>query len=147
MFYDLTNFMLQILVNIFRQIKMKIKSFGFYYYNLPSMYTPIIIMTWLKFCKMFLWFYYADTKDIVFIWFFLLVCLNNFQLLFGLIILKAWLIVCLGLRFLILFLLLIFLPPHLLVAAWLVLFHRLLEVMQINLHNNNNQEIDHWYCI
>ena len=32
------------------------------------MYTPIIIMTWLNCCKVLWWFYYAKTKDMVFVW-------------------------------------------------------------------------------
>ena len=45
---------------------------------LSSMFTPIIIMTWLNYCKMFWWLYYVDTKNIVFAWFHYLVCMNYF---------------------------------------------------------------------
>ena len=62
-----------------------------------------IIITWLNCCKVFWWFYYADTKVIVFVWFHFLVCMNYIQLIFVLIfvliILEGWLIVFLELIF------------------------------------------------
>ena len=63
------------------------------------MFTPIVVLTWLNCCKVFWWFYYANTKDIVLVWFHFLVCINYFQLLFALIILEVELIVCVELRF------------------------------------------------
>ena len=75
---------------------------------LPSVCTPIIIITWLNCCKVVWWFYYADAEHMAFAWFRFLVCLN-FQFLFVLIILEAWLIVCLQLWFLIT---LFFCPLH-----------------------------------
>ena len=102
LFCDMISFILQILVNAFRQIKMKMKSFGSF---LSSMSTTIIIMTWLNCCKLLWWFYFVDTKDIVFVQFCFLVYMNYLQLSFKLIMLKTWLIVYLGLRFLILYLL------------------------------------------
>lgn len=69
---DKINFMYQIIVNIFRQIKIKIKSFGLSYYNhMPS----IINMTWLNFCKVFQWFHYVKVYAL-FIWFRFSVCFN-----------------------------------------------------------------------
>ena len=63
-------------------------------------------MTWLHSCKFFWWFHYADTKDVVFVWFHTLTCLNCVSVL---IILEFFLIICLELKFLILFLLLLLL--------------------------------------
>ena len=71
---------------------------------LSAMRAPVVTMTWLNCYKAFWWFYYAATKATLFVWFRILVCLNYFQFLFVLIILGIWLIVCLELRFLILFL-------------------------------------------
>ena len=68
-------------------------------------FSSIAIMTCLNYCELFWWFYYAETKCIVFVWFHLLICLNYFMLLFALIILKIYLIICLESRFLTLFLL------------------------------------------
>ena len=65
---------------------------------------PIVITTWLNFCKVFWWSYYADTKDLVSVWFHFLICMNYFQLSCELTLLEVWLIVCLELRFLIQFL-------------------------------------------
>ena len=97
--------MFQILINIFWPIKIKTKSFGSL---IAIIFSSMIIMTRLNCCKLFWWFYYADTKYI-FVWFHSLICMNCFQLLFVLIILEVWLIVCSGLIFLSLFLLL---PIH-----------------------------------
>ena len=72
-------------------------------------------------CKVFWWFYCVDKINTIFVYFFFLVCLNDFQLLLVLIILGVWLIVCLELRVLTFFLFLLF--HHLLVAA-LVLYQR-----------------------
>ena len=71
-------------------------------------------------CKVFWWFYCVDKINTIFVYFFFLVCLNDFQLLLVLIILGVWLIVCLELRVLTFFLFLLF---HHLVAA-LVLYQR-----------------------
>ena len=62
-----------------------------------SLLSFIIIMTWLKCCKVIWWFVMLIQKiqhlfDLIF---FFLVFMNYFQLLFELIILKVWLIVCL----------------------------------------------------
>ena len=46
---------------------------------LLSIRALIIIMTWLNCCKVFLWFYCANT---LFVWFLFLVCFNYFQVLF-----------------------------------------------------------------
>ena len=75
---------------------------------ITAIFSSGIIMIWLKYCKVFWWFYCADTKDIVSFWFRFLVCLNYFQLLYALIMIEVWLIVCLELRFW--FLLLFFVP-------------------------------------
>ena len=40
----------------------------------------------LKCCKVFWWFYYANTKDIIFVSFHFIVCMNLFQPLFGLVV-------------------------------------------------------------
>ena len=91
--------MVQILVNIFKQIKIKIRSLDTVITSIwSSMYTLIILMALLNCSKFFWWFYYADTKDIVFGWFCFFFCLNYFQLLFALVKAEVWLIVCLGLR-------------------------------------------------
>ena len=76
---------------------------------LSTKWTPTVIMSWLNCWKSFCWFYYAETKDIVFAQFHFLICLNYFQLLFVVIILWVWSVVCLELRLLILFLLFVFL--------------------------------------
>ena len=60
------------------------------------------MMTWLNCIKHFWWFYDPTTKDTLFAWLCFLVWLNYFQVLYVLIILKVWLIVCLDWRFLIL---------------------------------------------
>ena len=75
----------------------------------------IIIMTRLNCCKLFWWFDYVDTKNTVFVWFHFLIGMHCLQLLFVLIILKAWIIICLELKFVTLFFL--FLLRHLLVVA------------------------------
>ena len=85
-FYDKFNFMLQILINILGEWKIKIKSYGisthnhilFYYYN------DLIKL----FSFFFWWFYFSDTKNALFAWFNFLICLNYFLLLFMLIILE-----------------------------------------------------------
>ena len=98
-FYIKSNFMVQILVNIFKQIKIKIRSLDTVITSIwSSIYTLIILMALLNCSKFFWWFYYADTKDIVFGWFCFFFCLNYFQLLFALVKAEVWLIVCLGLR-------------------------------------------------
>ena len=78
--------------------KSKWKVLGFVVIKnfLLSMCTPIIIiMTWLNYCKPCWWFYYADAKIIIFVWFRFSFCINCFLLLFVLIILEVWLKVCL----------------------------------------------------
>ena len=50
-FYDKLTFVLQIRINIFRPIKMKIKVLG---YLVKIIFSSIIIMTWLNCCKLFL---------------------------------------------------------------------------------------------
>ena len=52
-------------------------------------FSSMIIMTRLNCCKLFRWFYYDDTKDIVFVLFHFLICMNCFQLSFELIILEV----------------------------------------------------------
>ena len=76
---------------------------------LSLMITPIVITIWLICYKKFQWFYYADPKDMVFVWFNFLVCMNYFQLLFELITFAAWLPVCLESRFWFMFLFFVFL--------------------------------------
>ena len=84
---------------------------------LSPMFTAIIIKIRLN-VAFFWWFYYADPKDVVFVWFLFLVCMNYVLLSFVLIINEDWLIVCLELIFLTLFL---FLPIcQLLVVLWVV---------------------------
>ena len=100
-FYDKFNFMAQILINMLKTIKIKKKLLEISYCN---HFFSIIIMTWLSCCKLFWWFCYADTKNIVCVWFHFLICINCSRPLFVLIILEVWLIVCLESRFLILFL-------------------------------------------
>ena len=97
---------------------------------LSFLITPIVITTWLNCYKTFWWIYYTGTKDTVFVWFHFLVCMNYFQLLFVLVILEVWSIVCLELLLWLLLLLLLFLY-HTLVLVWVVnqrflLFHHLL---------------------
>ena len=76
--YDKFNFMLKILINIVRSIKITIKSF-----RITIILFCIIIMTWLN-C-----YNCVDAKDTVFFWFRFLFFLNYFQLLFLLITLEA----------------------------------------------------------
>ena len=83
--------------------------------------------------KRFWRFYYADTKDIVFVWFQFLVCVNYLQFLFVLIILEFWLIVCVQLRFCFLFFLL-YLLYDFPVAMWEV-HHLFLEIL-MNSHSH-----------
>ena len=75
---------------------------------LLSLYTiifpSIITMTLLNCCKLFWWFYNADTEDTVIVSFYFLIFINCFQLLFVLIILEVQLIVCLDSVLLTLFL-------------------------------------------
>ena len=56
-------------------------------------FTPINTVTWLNFCKVFCWFCCDDTKNIIFIWFHFLVCMNYLRILFLRKILGVWLIV------------------------------------------------------
>ena len=51
--------------------------------------SSMIILTWFNCCKLFYWFYYAETKDIVSVWFHFLISMNCFQFFFLLIILKV----------------------------------------------------------
>ena len=75
--------------------KLKYKVLGFLITTIfYSMYDSVIIMAWLNCCKLIWLYYYADTKDALFVWFPLLVFLNYFRLLYVLMILVAWLIVC-----------------------------------------------------
>ena len=53
------------------------------------MLSSIIIMTWLNCGKKFWWFCCAYTTDTVFIWFYVLICMNCFQFLFVLVILEV----------------------------------------------------------
>ena len=66
---------------------------------LSPMSGSIVIITLLNYCKAFCWFSWVVTKDIIFVWFRFWVCMNYFQLLIVLIILKIWFIVFLELRF------------------------------------------------
>ena len=110
-----------------------------------SMCAHIIITTWLNCCKLFWW----CAKDIIFVYFRFLVWANYFQLLFMLIILKIWLIVCLELRFWILFLFLFFLrgfnfsfQQKFLPALLLLLHHLLVVTLVVNyLDLSINQEL------
>ena len=61
----------------------------------------MLIITWSNCYTVFYWFHHTDTKDIVVAWFLFLVYMNEFQLLFELIILEDWLTVCLEFRVLI----------------------------------------------
>lgn len=74
---------------------------------------------WIKYCKVSWWFYCTDPKEIVFLWFRFLVCMDCFQLLLVLIILEVLLIIWLELGFLIIFL---FILPsyYVLVVTWTV---------------------------
>ena len=56
------------IVSIFRQMKINIRGFGFFNYNIVFNVHSHFIITWLNSCKVFLLFYYAYTKDIVFLW-------------------------------------------------------------------------------
>ena len=98
-FYYKFNFMLQILINIFWPIKIKIKSFRFCYEN------HVFLHYWLDWTFALDWTFLVillgHTRDIIFVWFHFLVCMNCFWLLFVLIILEVLLIVCLELKFLI----------------------------------------------
>ena len=101
---------------------------------LPLVITSIFIRTWLCWCKMFRWFYCADTKDIVFIWFRFIVFMGYYQFLFVLVILEIKSIPGLQLRFwFLLFTLLFF--DHFLVVAWVVfqlIFHIFLWTILYN---------------
>lgn len=97
---------------------------------LSSMCAPISIMTTLNYNKGFRWFYYADAKDLVLVWFRFLVCKNSFQLLIVPVIMETCLIVCLKLLFLIVFLLLRLLH-HLLEVEWVVYQLILLVMYQL----------------
>ena len=81
---------------------------------LSSNYTPIVITTWSNSCKVFCWFYYTDTKDIVFVRFCFLVSMNYFQLLLVLAILKNFL------ELIFWFLFILLLPHHLLLMALMI---------------------------
>ena len=111
-FYKKFNFMLQILINIFRSIKLKTKGFGisyhnhifFHYYNDLNklMQTSLVILI-----------YWYKRHSICLIWFFnfcelfpAFICTNNME---------VGLIVCLELKFLIHFLLILL--HHLLVVS------------------------------
>ena len=84
--------------------KRKVLSSAVVLSSIYSMCAPLILVTWLSYCKLFWWFYWVDKVDTIFVWFWFLVCINYFQLLFVLIILDVWLIVCLDLKFWFLFL-------------------------------------------
>ena len=113
-FYDKFNFLFQILINILDWSKLKQKVLGSLF---TIIFSSMIIMTWLNCCKLFLRFYYADTKDTVFAWFHFLICMDCFQHLFVQVLLEVWFIICLELKlFKIIFLLLLPLH-HLLVVA------------------------------
>ena len=116
-FYDKFSFMLRILNDIFWPMRIL-------WILITIMFSSMIKMSWLNCCKIFCWFYYADTKDTVSVWFHFLIFINGFQLLFVLI-LEVLLIVCLELRFLILLPLLLFLH-HLLVVSLKLLQYILL---------------------
>ena len=60
-FYDKFNFKLQIIINIFRSMKMKTKILGSL---ITIIFSSIIIMTWLNYCKFFWWKYCANTEGI-----------------------------------------------------------------------------------
>ena len=99
------------------------------------MCTHIIKMIWLNHCKVFWWFFCVGGRDIIYLrhntWFCSGNCINYFQLLFVLIMMEFWLIVCLELRFWLFFLLLLLLH-HLLEVLWMIYqqipFHRLLVI-------------------
>ena len=93
--------------------KLKYKVLGFLITTIfYSMYDSVIIMAWLNCCEPVWLHYYADTKDALFVWFPLLVFLNYFRLLYVLMILVVWLIVCFNpFSFSLL-------PHYLLVVAW-----------------------------
>ena len=91
-----------------------------------SMYSPIIIMTWLNFCKVFWRCYYADTKDTLYLPDFVFSLLNYFELLLELIILGVCLKVYLKLAFLTCFLFLLF-HQH------LIFFYHFLMLKYLNL--------------
>ena len=65
------------MINIFWPINIKTKHFGISYHN-PIF--SIIRITWLNYFKIFWWFCYANTKDIVFVFSFYLIFLNLFEL-------------------------------------------------------------------
>ena len=81
--------MLPFPINIFEQSKLKQKSLDLLsesYFFFVVIFSSMIIMTCLNCCKLFSWFYYADTKDIVFVRFQFLIFMNCFRHLFLLII-------------------------------------------------------------
>ena len=100
----------------FGQSKLKQKNQGSL---ITIIFFWMIVITWLNYCKLLWWFYYDDTKDVVFVWFHLLIYINCFQLSSALIILEIWWIICLKLNVLIIFL-------------YLLLFHNLLVVALVN---------------
>ena len=116
------------------QSKLKQKVLGSL---ITVIFSSTIVMTWLNCCRLFWWFYYADTNDTVFVWFRYLISLNYFQLLFVLIILEVYLIICLESKLLIIFLLLL---PHLLLVVacqinvQILLYHFFLKLYQPIFH-------------
>ena len=112
MLYDRINVMLQINTSILGKSKQKVLGSDI----IMSLLSPIIVMIWPNYCKYFWWFYCVNGKDIAFVWFRFLVCIDYFQHLFMITILEVWLIVCLELRFSIIFVLIILL----LLLAWLL---------------------------
>ena len=111
--------MLQIISNILRKSKWTVFGSVIIISSVPSRYIPIIIMTCLNCCNNFGWFYYDEiaerTFGVLLCWYkrciicviLALVCMNYFQFLFVLKITEVCLVVCLELRFFILFLLLL----------------------------------------
>ena len=83
--------------------------------------SPMVITTWITWscCNVFLWFYYADIKNIIFFWFHLFVCMIYLQSLFVVRMLEIGLIVYFELEFWFLFLLvLLFLITTLCWHGW-----------------------------
>ena len=97
------------------------------------MIIPIVIMAWLNNFKLFWWFYYAYTKDIVFVWLSTFICANNTA---GVV--NSFL----ELRFWFLFLLLLLLHD-LPVTVW-VADHLVLKTMVNSL---NHQALSYQNCI
>ena len=106
-FYDKFSLMIQVLIKFFRLIKIKIKYFVVSYYNRIFLhyYNDLIKLLQTFLVVLICWY----KKHII--------CMNCFHVLWELIILETWLIVCLELQFLILFFLLS--PYYLPLLTWL----------------------------